>query len=124
MRPKHLAFFAAAAFAASVAPAAAYEAYTPSAATLRAGAGVGFPAVTVIPAYAPVNVTSCGFKWCQVSYANIAGFIFKPLLVAGAPAPAVAAAPLGILGDLLEAPAAVVAPLAPAAPAAPVVATY
>jgi uncharacterized protein YraI len=131
MRSKFAPFFAAAALAASVGSAAAYEAYPAYPEILRAGPGIGFAAITTVPAYSPVNVTSCGRHWCQVAYADVAGYVTRSFLVAGAPAPyaPVAAGPFDILvaplGLIEGVAAATVAPvIAPVSPPAPVVATY
>jgi hypothetical protein len=125
MRSKLAPVLAAAMLAGFAGSAAAYDAYTPTPSVLRVGPGVGYAAIATIPANAPVNVTSCGMRWCQVSYMDTAGYVAKPLLVAGlAPLPnpvAVITLPLAAAAAVATA---VLAPTPFPSPAAPIVAAY
>jgi hypothetical protein len=131
MRSKILPFLAAAALAASIYPAAAYQAYVVGPANVRGGPGVRFPVVATVPAGSVLDVGLCRRAWCEVQFMGGAGFIDPVLIVAGAPAAATTAA-AGPL-DLLTAPFSAVgavfagspaaAPVAPE-PEAPVVAAY
>lgn len=122
MRSKFAPVIAAAMLAASAGAASAYDAYLRDPANLRVGPGLGYASIATIPALAPVNITSCGVNWCQVSYMDTAGYISKPLLVAGlAPLPN----PVAVLALPLTAVAtAVLTPPPPPPPPGPVVAAY
>jgi uncharacterized protein YraI len=134
MRSKFLPFVAAAALAASVFPAAAYQAYLGVPANVRVGPGVRFPVVATVPAGGAVDVGLCRPGWCQVQFMGGNGFIDAGLLVAGAPAVATTAAagPFDFLtapftgagAAYAGTPAAPVAPPPPPAGQAPVVAAY
>lgn len=41
---------------------------------MRSGPGTGYQVISVIPAGAPVAVTGCNGRWCQVAYAGRSGF--------------------------------------------------
>lgn len=133
MRSRLSPLIAAAAVAASIYPAAAYQAFVTDLANLRTGPGLGFSAMLAIPATAPVNVLGCGPSWCQVQYSGAIGFVAAPLLVAGVAPPVATTAGMGGPFDLLTAPLDVVGGVVggttasgPAAPPtnAPVMAGY
>lgn len=56
-----------------------YAAAAPAVATtnvnLRQGPGTASPAITTIPAGAPIDVTSCEGQWCQVTFQGQSGFV-------------------------------------------------
>ena len=46
----------------------AYVAHTTASLNVRAGPGVGYYRVGVLPPGAPVQVYSCAGRWCQIAY--------------------------------------------------------
>ncbi len=67
--------FAAAALATTLVAGAANAAQTSGAVNLRTGPGVSYNKLTTIPAYANINVYSCDYSWCQVSWQGWQGWI-------------------------------------------------
>lgn len=132
MRSRLVPLFAAATLAASIGPAAAYQAFVAAPVEVHAGPGLRFAVVATVPAGAPLDVGVCGPAWCQVQFMGGNGFIPVPLLIAGAPPVAPAAVAAGGPFDLLTAPFSAIGsafagtPDVPATPghAPPVVAAY
>jgi hypothetical protein len=133
MRSRLVPLFAAAAIAASIGPAAAYQGYVAAPVDVHAGPGLRFAVVATVPAGAPLDVGLCGPAWCQVQFMGGNGFIAAPLLIAGLPPVAPAAVAAGGPFDLLTAPfsaigsvfgAATDTPAPAVAPAPPVMAAY
>ena len=59
------------------APVAAAPGFATGAVNLRAGPGVTYPQVVVVPAGAPVEIIGClpGFTWCDVGFGEVRGWV-------------------------------------------------
>jgi uncharacterized protein YraI len=62
-------------------------------ANLRSGPGVNYSVLGVIPPQAPLDVSSCSNKWCQVLWQGQTGYISSSLLASSPPAAMVSTAP-------------------------------
>src|SRR5690606_27629424 len=60
--------------------ASALEAYVPSNANLRWGPSTEFPIQVTVPAGSAVDVIDCAAEWCNVTWYDYEGFIYRPLL--------------------------------------------
>lgn len=61
---------------------------------LRTGPGTQYPIVVTVPGGVSVDVQGCDGNWCVARYAGYEGYISQSLIAAaGAPGPAIAAAP-------------------------------
>jgi uncharacterized protein YraI len=85
MRSKFVPLVAAAALAASICPASAYQAYVSAPVNVHSGPGFRFAIVSTVPPGAPLDVMACRPRWCEVQFIGGGGFVEAPLLFAGAP---------------------------------------
>lgn len=72
---------AAALFLAMTAAATAYPATVASDLNMRAGPGVNYRVILVLPRGANVEVLSCSGNWCRIAYANRLGYASQRYLV-------------------------------------------
>lgn len=75
MRSKVVLLFAAAAFAALIREVSARPAVVTDLVNLRSGPGTTYAPILAIPPQALVDVGTCRFDWCRVSYAGAEGYV-------------------------------------------------
>ncbi|HEY8614524.1 MAG TPA: SH3 domain-containing protein [Roseomonas sp.] len=58
-------------------PASAAPGFATGTVNLRAGPGITYPQVTVVPAGAPVEIFGClqGYSWCDVGFGQVRGWV-------------------------------------------------
>jgi SH3-like domain-containing protein len=86
MEIRQIIFVAAALTALPLHFAAASPAVVTANVNLRAGPGTANPAITTIPAGAPIDVAGCEGQWCQVTFQGQSGFVIATSVGQGGPA--------------------------------------